>query len=589
MLHDFLIDNRPDRNVNTSLDAVENILITTAKRCSKIRVVKKRHIKSSSNKKWFDKECLKRHELRKLANVKHRDPLNITLRKRYYSVFKQYKSLLTRKKNEYYQTKISELENTVDNSDSRNFSNCLKSMDDSVTEPSIPPISEENWMSHFQSLHSIEPLNLHQEAVVNELRSLEDATTHLHSLDYLITELEIRTVSKKLKNNKSPFSDKIKNEMIKSSLNQLMPVYLKLFNAVLSSGTMPQTWCGGLITPIFKSGTKNDPSNYRGICISSCLGKLFCSILNQRLLEHVQSLDILHKSQIGFLANNRTADHVLTLRTLIDKYVNCHQTKVYACFVDFRKAFDSVWHDGLLYKLLKINIRGNFYNVIKSLHSNSTSSVRNGNSQTRSFQYARGVRQGCILSPLLFNLYVNDLAFSFNNILSDPFVLPNGTKLNSLFYADDLIILSRSKVGLQNCLNELSSYCNSWMLRINPKKTKIIIFQRCTKKCDYVFHIGSEMIDIVQNYTDLGTRISSSGNFTLSPLEHLRQKALHAFFGLRRHTDFNKLKPSLACKIFDSMISPILSYNSEVWGAFAKSDFKSWDSSAIEKNSFTIL
>ena len=211
--------NRPDRNVNTSLDAVENILITTAKRRLKIRVVKKRHIKSS-NKKWFDKECrLKRHELRKLANLKHRDPFNITLREGYHTVLKQYKSLLARKKNEYYQTKISELENTVDNSDSRNFWNCLKSMDDSVKETSIPPISEENWMSHFQSLHSNEPLNLHQEAVVNELRSLEDATTHSHSLDYLITELEIRTAAKKLKNNKSPFSDKIKNEMIKSSLN----------------------------------------------------------------------------------------------------------------------------------------------------------------------------------------------------------------------------------------------------------------------------------------------------------------------------------------------------------------------------------
>jgi len=116
MLHDFLIDNRPDRNVNTSLDAVENILITTTERCFKIRVVKKRHIKSSSNKKWFDKEC---HELRKLANLKHRDPLNITLREGHHTVLKQYKSLLTRKKNEYYQTKISELENTVDNSDSR--------------------------------------------------------------------------------------------------------------------------------------------------------------------------------------------------------------------------------------------------------------------------------------------------------------------------------------------------------------------------------------------------------------------------------------------------------------------------------------
>ena len=341
-------------------------------------------------------------------------------------------------------------------------------------------------------------------------------------------------------------------------------------------------WCDGLITPFFKCGTKSDPSNYRGICISSCIGKLFCSILNQRLLKHVDLNNILHKYQIGFLANNRTADHVLTLRTLIDKYVHCHKEKIYACFVDFRKACDSVWHDGLLYKLSKINVQGKFYSLIKSLYSKSTCSVRIGNNKTRSFQYARGVRQGCILSPLLFNLYLNDLAFSFDNVLSDPFVLPNGTRLNSLLYADDLIILSRSKLGLQNCLNVLSSYCNSWMLRINPKKTKIMIFQRCTRKCEHNFRIGNEVIDVVQNYTYLGTRITSSGNFTLS-LEHLRQKALHALFSLRRHTDLNSLKPSLACKIFDSIISPILTYNSEVWGAFVKSDFKSWDSSAIKK------
>ena len=318
-------------------------------------------------------------------------------------------------------------------------------MDDTIKETSIPPVTEENWMSHFQSLHSNEPLNPHQEMITNQIRNLEqELTPQTHALDYLINETEIRIAVKKLKNNKSSFSDKIKNEMIKSAVNELMPVYLKLFNTVLRSGIMPQTWCNGIITPIFKSGVKSDPSNYREICISSCLGKLFCSILDQRLLDHAKSLDILHKSQIGFLANNGTADHVLTLRTLIDKYVHGHQTKVYACFVDFRKAFDSVWHDGLLFKLLQYNVGGKFFSLIKSLYANSTCSVRLGSKKTRSFQYARGVRQGCILSPLLFNLYLNDLAFSFNNILSDPFVLPNGMKLNSLLYADDLIILSRS-------------------------------------------------------------------------------------------------------------------------------------------------
>ena len=89
------------------------------------------------------------------------------------------------------------------------------------------------------------------------------------------------------------------------------------------------------------------------------------------------------------------------------------------------------------------------------LYYNSTGSVKIGDSQTQPFQYARGIRQGCILSSLLFNLYINDLPYSFKNILSDPFVLPKGTKLSSLLYADDLIILSQSKAGLQNCLNTL--------------------------------------------------------------------------------------------------------------------------------------
>ena len=78
-------------------------------------------------------------------------------------------------------------------------------------------------------------------------------------LDYPITELEIRTAVKKLKNNKSSYSDKIRNE-IKASLNEMMPVYHKLFNIVFNGGSMPLMWCSGLITPILKSGVRNDPT-----------------------------------------------------------------------------------------------------------------------------------------------------------------------------------------------------------------------------------------------------------------------------------------------------------------------------------------
>ena len=172
---------------------------------------------------------------------------------------------------------------------------------------------------------------------------------------------------------------------------------------------MPLTWCGGLITPIYKSGGRSDPSNYRGICVSSCLGKLFWSILNQRLIEHVNAHNILHNSQIGFLPKNCTADHVLTLRTLVDKYVHQHNEKIYACFFDFRKAFDSVWHDGLLFKLLQINVGGSFYKLIQSLYLNSTCSIKLKMTEHDHFSmqevYARDVFLALYYSIYILTIY----------------------------------------------------------------------------------------------------------------------------------------------------------------------------------------
>ena len=120
-------------------------------------------------------------------------------------------------------------------------------------------------------------------------------------------------------------------------------------------------------------------------------------------------------------------------------------------------------------------------------------------------------------------------------------------------------------------------------MSINPKNTKITVFQKRAKKCsEQIFYVGNQIIDVVQDYTYLGTKISSSKNFKTS-LDHLKEKALHALFSLRRHTNFSKSKPSLACKIIDAMISPILLYNSEIWDGYVKSDFKAWDGSQIKR------
>ena len=126
-------------------------------------------------------------------------------------------------------------------------------------------------------------------------------------MQHSISNSEILLRSKLLKNKKAPFSDLVWSEMIKCCCKRMPFIYEKLFNLMLNAGFFPKSWCEGLISPFFKSGTTTDPGNYRGICVSSCLGKFFCLTLNQRLTDFVAENKILrHPSQIGFLKENRT-------------------------------------------------------------------------------------------------------------------------------------------------------------------------------------------------------------------------------------------------------------------------------------------
>ena len=277
---------RHTEDVNVSVEDAVNILTATSKICLKIKTKKSRkRVKATSNKKWFDRECrLKRHELRRVSNQKHRDPFNSELREKFHKTLTDYKKLLDSKRKAFQTEKSLKLDELGLNPNNASFWNYLKSMNDTIVENVPAPISEETWLNHFQPLHSNDPrTSTQQQEIYNELQSLEKEKEQLNYLDHTITEQEIRQAVKKLKNEKSPFLDKIRNEMIKASLESLMPVYIKLFNLILQSGKMPDIWCQGLITLSYKSGDKGDPTNYRGICVSSCLGKLFSSILNQRL------------------------------------------------------------------------------------------------------------------------------------------------------------------------------------------------------------------------------------------------------------------------------------------------------------------
>jgi hypothetical protein len=107
------------------------------------------------------------------------------------------------------------------------------------------------------------------------------------------------------------------------------------------------------------------PENYRGIAINSCIGKLFNTVLNNRLDKYLIDNNLINKCQIGFSKKTRTSDHIFVLKTLIDKYINRKGEKLFACFIDLRKAFDTVINAGIRYKLIKYGISGKLYSNYK--------------------------------------------------------------------------------------------------------------------------------------------------------------------------------------------------------------------------------
>ena len=306
--------------------------------------------------------------------------------------------------------------------------------------------------------------------------------------------------------------------------------------------------------------------------------------LNNRLIDFLHLNEIIHKSQIAFLEKSRTADHLFTLKTLINKSVhNTEKGKLYACFVDFKKAYDSVWHKGLFHKLDSLGINGTFSDLIKDMYSKTLCSVKIENNRTRYFNYTKGVRQGCPLSPLLFNIFINELAGKLCDTSSSPITLPNGTELNCLIYADDIVILSRSPDGLQHKLDNLKSYCNNWGMNLNIKKTKCLTFQKKNKvEKRQSFAYGEHKIENVASYTYLGMTISANGSFHMST-ENLCSKAKRAIFAINNRFPLKQLPVKIALKLFDSAIAPILLYGSEVFSLFTYMDYAKWDNCNVEK------
>lgn len=393
-----------------------------------------------------------------------------------------------------------------------------------------------------------------------------------------ISESEIWVQIKNLKNNKSAGIDFVTNELLKNCPDSMITIICNYFNLVLNTGIVPSDWTKGIIKPIFKNkGSIDDPDNYRGITLLSCIGKLFTSVVNKRLSDYVEATGILGEEQAGFREGYSTLDHIFVLYSIIDLYLH-KKKRIYCAFIDYKKAFDLIDRTSLWSKLISSGINGKVITVIYNMYNNAKSCVMNGYQKSNFFNCNVGVRQGENLSPLLFAMYLNDFELFISKRFSGLSSISNDIKtylsdddvevflkLFTLLYADDTIVFAESETELQQALDAVYDYCKTWHLTVNTSKTKITVFSRGKVRKYPDFKFGTSSIEVVDDFNYLGVKFNYNNKFKKGINKQVNQ-ARRAMFSLISKARKLELPIDIQLELFDQLVGPILLYGCEIWG-----------------------
>ena len=474
----------------------------------------------------------------------------------------EYKSLIRKCRYEYDKEQTSCFVNAK-YKNARLYWNLLKDAG-GVRSPAIPLSTFERY---FRAVNNpTDRFYIPDEDVLyfNERYEQREFSVMFEELNVPFTIEELNKACSQLRTNKSAGPDKLINEFFIHGKYILSTTLLILFNKLFSLGYFPKAWSEGFVIPLHKKGSINEVENYRGITLLSVLGKLFSRMINNRLSNWAEHYYILIEAQAGFRPCMGTVDNIFLLHGLITHYLN--QGKYLFCaFVDFTKAFDYV-RDNLWFKLVKLGLRGNILNIIKSMYDSVKSRVKFCDKVGNEFFCSLGVRQGECLSPLLFSLFLNDIEKQFSNSGVEGLDL-DLIKIFMLLYADDIVIFSNTADELQLGLDILAEYCARWKLKVNVSKTKILIFRNGgLLPQDLVFTYDGDPVEIVKSFKYLGIVFTTGGSFSEAQTT-LSGQAQKAIFKLNKYMyKFTFITPKHKLELFDKLISPILNYASEVWG-----------------------
>ena len=368
-------------------------------------------------------------------------------------------------------------------------------------------------------------------------------------------KVEIVSAIKTLKNGKAPGQDNLNAELFRADPELSASILQPLFKAIWEGERVPDDWTKGVIVKIPKKGALNDCNNWRGITLLSVPSKILGKIIIKRISEAVNKT--LRKEQAGFRRGHSCADQIFALRNIIEQCTEW-QRRLYVNFVDFEKAFDSVHRESLWKILRHYGIPAKLVQLIKSFYQNFRCTVGSGNTL---FEVKTGVRQGCVMSTVLFTLVID---WVMRKTTEDT---PRGIRwtlfstLEDLDFADDLALLSHTHQHMQDKTNRLHNFGQNIGLQISTRKTETMTLNITTPA---PIKVNSTDLPQTDRFAYLGSIIRPVGG-TKEDICSRLGKARSAFRSMVNVWRSTQYSTNTKLRLYQSCVLSVLLYGSECW------------------------
>ncbi|XP_065178719.1 uncharacterized protein LOC135809311 [Sycon ciliatum] len=391
---------------------------------------------------------------------------------------------------------------------------------------SSPEEQSHRWGRHFDGVLNV--------ASAWNRNALDDIPQRQEA-DHLAEAPTLREVSRaisRLQNGKSAGASGILPEMLKRGGPDLTAKLVELFGDVWRAGVVPQEWVDATLVPIPKKGDLSRCDNWRGISLLDVVGKVLASVIQTRLQS--VAADFLPESQCGFRRGRSCTDMVFSVRQFLEKTIE-HDCKGFFVFIDLKKAYDSVPRDCLWEVLSRAGIPAPMLAVIRSFHTDMSAVVRVENTTTDPIRVTNGLRQGCTMAPVLFNIFmwavvtvwqrrvrdVPGVGFEFRHCDGDNNLYRKPTRTDPVAiatesqFADDSALFAMTRAGAETALAVFDTTAAEFGLKVSATKTQFLVAGRDVSPGDCApIELAGTVIECVSEFRHLGSLIHRGGRST---------------------------------------------------------------------------